>query len=143
MLEGAGRTTLTTSMLARGRAETGSWLLGGAFHDGQGPEHQRGMDVALEVVRSGSERPNWEGLLYRSRLRCEGGERRSALLVVHVDVGGARHARVLIVEVDRERRAGRCDQTAGIERCVLGDDVQHGLLARAVRRSGGTEARND
>src|SRR5437667_11695745 len=121
MLEGAGRTTLTTSMLARARDETGSWLLGGALDDGQGPEHQRGMDVALEVIRPGSERSHVEGLLDRSRLRCEGSERRSALLVVHVDVVSACHARVLVVEVDRERRAGRCDQTAGIERCVPGD----------------------
>src|SRR5256885_12302770 len=56
MLEGAGRTTLTTSMLARARDVTGSWLLGGALHNGQGPEHLRGMEVALEIIGSSGER---------------------------------------------------------------------------------------
>src|SRR6266550_1252190 len=143
MLEGAGRTTLTASMLARPRDVTETWLLGGALHNREGPEHLQRVDVALEVIRPGRERSHGEVLLDRSGFRSEGSERCSTLLVVHIDVVGAGRARVLVVEVDRERRAGRCDQTGGIERYVLRDDIQHGLLARAVRRTAGTETRND
>src|SRR5438093_2080466 len=104
MLEGAGRTTLTTSMLARARDGTGSWLLGGALHDGQGPEHQRGMDVALEVVGAGVERLHVQRLLNRSRRDGCARERRAALLVIHVEV--VRDPRRFVVEADRESLGG-------------------------------------
>src|SRR5512132_237478 len=106
MLEGAGRTTLTASMLARARDVTGTWVLRGALHDGEGPEPLQRVDVALEVIRPGVERTHVEAFLEGSRLGHEGSERRSSvgwILVVDIDIVGARRARVLIVEVDRER----------------------------------------
>src|SRR5512133_2783098 len=99
MLEGAGRTTLTASMLARARHVTGRKLLRGALHDGEGPEHLERMDVALEVVRPGVEGTHREAFLDRPRLRCEGSERRSSvggILVEDVDIVGARRARILV-----------------------------------------------
>src|SRR6266516_2287832 len=142
MLEGAGRATLTPSMLARARDVTGSWLLGGALHDDEVAEHQGGMDVALEVIGAGVERFHVQRLLNRSRRDGCARERRAALLVVHVEV--VRDPRRLVVEADREYPGGRTDQTGRIERCPDRRDVQQGLLVLAAARGPrSAEARDD
>src|SRR6266702_787111 len=126
MLEGAGRATLTPSMLARARDVTGSWLLGGALHDGQGPEHQRGMDVALEVIGAGVERLHVQRFLRRAGGGLGARERRATLLVVHIDV--VQRPRRLVVEVDRESLRGRTDETCRVERKPGGRDIEQDLL---------------
>src|SRR5438477_1091858 len=142
MLEGAGRTTLTTSMLARARDETGSLLLGGALHDDEVAEHQRGMDVALEVVGAGVEGFHGQRLLGWSRRYLRTLERRAALLVVHVEV--VLDPRRLVVETDGESLGGRTDQARRVERGARRRDGQQDLLVlTAVRSPRGAEARND
>src|SRR5439155_2755856 len=114
MLEGAGRATLTPSMLARARDEPGSWLLGGALHDGQGPEHERGMDVALEVIGAGVEGFHGQRLLGWSRRDLRALERRAALLVEDIDV--VLDPGRLVVEIDGESLGSRTDQARRVER---------------------------
>jgi len=87
-------------MLARARDETGSLLLGGALHDDEVAEHQRGMDVALEVIGAGVEGFHRQRLLGWPRRDLRTRERRAAFLVEDIDV--VLDPRRLVVETDDE-----------------------------------------